>query len=84
MRTANNRWKFFDQQKVHSFFSPLILITVGSDIIFILTALFCGLEADLASPKLFVRISFALTFSFLVLRVATSTYLAARVPEEVT
>jgi hypothetical protein len=64
-------------------FSPLILFVFGGNICYILAFLYSGLEADITDPNILVRITFAYSFSYVVLRLVSSTLLSARIPEMV-
>jgi len=70
-------------QKVAEVFSPLILITIGCNVVYILTFLYSGLEADITSPSIFVRFVFTYSFIYIVLRLTFSVYLASLVNEMV-
>ncbi|KAK4011558.1 gustatory receptor for sugar taste 64e [Daphnia magna] len=67
--------------KVAELFSPLILITIGCDVIYILTFLYSGLDADISSPSLLVRFIFTYSFAYVILRLMFSVYLASRLTE---
>ncbi len=69
--------------KVAEVFSPLILISVGCNVVYILAFLYSGLEADLFSPSFLVRLIFAYSFIYVVLRLIFSVYLASRLSEMV-
>ena len=70
-------------QKVARVFSPLILITVGFNVTYILAFLYSGLEEDLSSPSILVRFVFTFSFIYLVLRMTFSTYMAIRLTDMV-
>ena len=70
-------------QKVAKVFSPLILITVGFNVTYILAFLYSGLEEDLSSPSILVRFVFTFSFIYLVLRMTFSTYMAIRLTDMV-
>lgn len=70
-------------QAVAKVFSPLILLTVGFNITYILTFLYSGLEEDLSSPSYLVRFMFTYSFIYLMLRFTFSAYLASRLTEMV-
>lgn len=67
--------------KVAELFSPLILITIGCDVIYILTFLYSGLDADISSPSLLVRFIFTYSFAYVIWRLMFSVYLASRLTE---
>ena len=69
--------------KVAEVFSPLILITIGCDVVYILTFLYSGLEADITSPSIFVRFIFTYSFMYIALRLIFSVYLASLLTEMV-
>ena len=69
--------------KVAEVFSPLILITVGCNVVYILAFLYVGLEADLFSPSILVRLIFTYSFMYIVLRLTISVYLASQLSEMV-
>ncbi|XP_046458761.1 gustatory receptor for sugar taste 64b-like [Daphnia pulex] len=67
--------------KVAEVFSPLILISVGCNVVYILAFLYSGLEADLFSPSFLVRLIFTYSFIYVVLRLIFSVFLASRLSE---
>lgn len=69
--------------KVAEVFSPLILISVGCNVVYILVFLYSGLEADLFSPSFLVRLIFTYSFIYVVLRLVFSVFLASRLSEMV-
>jgi hypothetical protein len=69
--------------KVAEVFSPLILISVGCNVVYILVFLYSGLEADLFSPSFLVRLIFTYSFIYVVLRLIFSVFLASRLSEMV-
>jgi gustatory receptor len=69
--------------EVAEMFSPLILISVGCNVVYILAFLYSGLEADLFSPSVLVRLIFSYSFIYVVLRLIISVYLASRLSEMV-
>jgi small basic protein len=70
-------------QKIAEVFSPLILITIGCNVVYILTFLYSGLEADITSPSFFVRFVFTYSFIYIALRLTFSVYLASLLNEMV-
>ena len=69
--------------RVAEVFSPLILLSVGFNVSYILTFLYMGFKNDLSDPSLLVRFCFTYSFFYLVLRLAFSAYMASRLSEMV-
>lgn len=69
--------------KVALVLSPLILITIGCNVVYILTFLYSGLGADISSPSLLVRFIFTYSFMYVIARLIVSVYLASRLTEMV-
>lgn len=63
--------------------SPLVLVSVGCNVAYILFFLYSGLEEDLSSPHILVRFIFTYSFVYLILRFTVSIYLASRLAEMV-
>lgn len=70
-------------QSVAKVFSPLVLVSVGFNISYILVFLYSGLEEDLSSPYILVRFMFTYSFVYLILRFTVSICLASRLTEMV-
>ena len=68
---------------VKDFLSPLVLVTIGCNVLYILAYLFSGLEADIHHPNIIVRINFFFTIFYQFLKIGFSVYLAARFAEMV-
>jgi len=68
--------------EVNTVFSPLILLTIGSNLIFIMTTFYCGLESS-TTNLLLNRVAFHVTCVCIVLKLAASTFFAARLSERV-
>lgn len=68
---------------VGEFFSPLIMFAVGLDVIYILSFLYSGINEEMSSSSILVRVIFTYSFIYLVLRLTFSTYLASRFAEMV-
>lgn len=70
-------------QETAKILSPLVLVSVGCNIVYILVFLYSGLEEDLSSPHILVRFMFTYSFVYMVLRFTASVYLASRLTEMV-
>ena len=70
-------------QAVGDCISPLILITVGCNVIYMLALLFNGLEVDISHPHPIVSIEFIFTFSYQLLRLGFSVFVLALLTEMV-
>lgn len=68
---------------IGEFFSPLILFAISFDVIYILAFLYSGIEEDMSSSSVLVRVIFTYSFIYLLLRLSFSTYLASRLAEMV-
>ena len=70
--------------KVDDVFSPLILVTTGSNLVFVLNTFYCGLESSTSGSSFFItRISFHFTYVYVFLRMTVSNFLAAKLSERV-
>ena len=70
-------------QAVGGFLSPLVLVTMGCNVVYILTFLALGFEADIFHPNAIVRINFFFTLFYQFFKVGFSVYLASRFAEMV-
>ena len=70
-------------QAVGDCFSPLILITMSCNVIYMLAVLFNGLEVDISHPHPIVSIDFLFTLIYQLLRLGFSVYLLSLLAEMV-
>ena len=64
-------------------FSPLILFVFGCNVSYILVNLYSGIEDEISNPNILVQTAFVYSFSYVVIRLVSSTLLSAPIPQMV-